>query len=150
MSAPTSIYLDHAATTRPRPEVLDAMRAAQETAWGNPGSAHAVGRAARAALDDARERLAARLGAEPREIVFTSGGTEADNLAIKGAAWAGKGRGHRIVTTAVEHHAVGHTVRYLEKFGFEINDVGVDRYGRIDPDAVEAANTDRKTLVYVM
>ena len=150
MSAPTSIYLDHAATTRPRPEVLDAMRAAQETAWGNPGSAHAVGRAARAALDDARERLAARLGAEPREIVFTSGGTEADNLAIKGAAWAGKGRGHRIVTTAVEHHAVGHTVRYLEKFGFEINDVGVDRYGRIDPDAVEAAITDRTTLVSVM
>ena len=149
MSAPT-IYLDHAATTQPRPEVLDAMRAAQETAWANPGSAHATGRTARAALDDARERLAARLGAEPREIVFTSGGTEADNLAIKGAAWAGKGRGHRIVSTTVEHHAVGHTMRYLEKFGFEITEVGVDRYGRIDPDAVEAAITDRTTLVSVM
>lgn len=149
MSAPT-IYLDHAATTRPRPEVLDAMRTVQETAWANPGSAHASGRTARAALDEARERLAARLGAEPREIVFTSGGTEADNLAIKGAAWAGKGRGHRIVTTTVEHHAVGHTMRYLEKFGFEITEVGVDRYGRIDPDAIEAAITDRTTLVSVM
>ncbi|HEX7471947.1 MAG TPA: cysteine desulfurase family protein [Candidatus Limnocylindrales bacterium] len=145
-----TIYLDHAATTRPRSEVLDAMRAVQEAAWGNPGSPHTAGRSARAALDDARERLATRLGVEPREIVFTSGGTEADNLAIKGAAWAGKGRGHRIVTTAIEHHAVGHTVRYLEKFGFEINEVGVDRYGRIDPDAIEAAITDRTTLVSVM
>jgi cysteine desulfurase len=150
MSAPSPIYLDHAATTRPRPEVIDAMRAAQETAWGNPGSAHAAGRRARAALDDARERLAARLGAEPREIVLTSGGTESDNLAIKGAAWAGKGRGHRIVTTTIEHHAVGHTMRYLEKFGFEVTEVGVDRYGRIDPDAIEAAITDRTTLVSVM
>jgi cysteine desulfurase len=150
MSDVPAIYLDHASTTQPRPEVLEAMRAVSETAWGNPGSPHAAGRAARAALDDARERLAARLGAEPREIVFTSGGTEADNLAIKGAAWAGKGRGHRILTTPVEHHAVGHTVRYLEKFGFEISEVGVDRYGRIDPDAIEAAITDRTTLVSVM
>jgi cysteine desulfurase len=150
MSAPNPIYLDHAATTRPRPEVLDAMRVAQETAWGNPGSAHASGRRARAVLDESRERLAARLGADPREIVLTSGGTEADNLAIKGAAWAGKGRGHRIVTTTIEHHAVGHTMRYLEKFGFEITEVGVDRYGRVDPDAIEAAITDRTTLVSVM
>jgi cysteine desulfurase len=150
MSAPPAIYLDHASTTQPRAEVLDAMRAIQETAWGNPGSAHGAGRLARAALDDARERLATRLGAEPREIVFTSGGTEADNLAVKGAAWAGKGRGHRIVTTAIEHHAVGHTMRYLEKFGFEISEVGVDRYGRVDPDAIEAAITDRTTLVSVM
>ena len=150
MTAPTTIYLDHASTTQPRREVLDAMRAIQETAWGNPGSPHAAGRTARAALDDARERLAARLGAEPREIVFTSGGTEADNLAIKGAAWAGKGHGHRLLTTTVEHHAVGHTMRYLEKFGFEISEVVVDRYGRIDPDAIDAAITDRTTLVSVM
>ena len=150
MSASPAIYLDHASTTQPRAEVLDAMRAVQETAWGNPGSAHGAGRVARAALDDARERLAARLGTEPREIVFTSGGTESDNLAIKGAAWAGKGRGHRIVTTTIEHHAVGHTMRYLEKFGFEITEVGVDRYGRVDPDAIEAAITDRTTLVSVM
>ena len=86
----------------------------------------------------------------PREIVFTSGGTEADNLALKGAAWAGKARGHRIVTTPVEHHAVGHTLAYLEKFGFEVVEVPVDRYGRVDPADVEAAITDRTILVSVM
>src|SRR6266542_6021671 len=98
-----AIYLDHASTTPVRPEVLDSMLPLLTTTFGNPGSVHAAGRAARAALDDARERLAARLGTEPRELVFTAGGTEADNLAIKGAAWAGKAHGHRIVSSAVEH-----------------------------------------------
>ena len=100
---------------------------------GTPSSAHSFGRTARAALDDAHERVARRLDAESREIVFTSGGTEANNLALKGAAWAGKARGHRIVTSSIEHHAVGHTLRYLEKFGFEIVELPVDRYGRVDP-----------------
>ena len=118
--------------------------------FGNPSSAHVFGRAARSGLDDAHERLAARLHAEAREIVFTSGGTEANNLALKGAAWAGKAHGHRIVTTSVEHHAVGHTLRYLEKFGFEIVELPVDRYGRVDPDQLEAALTDRTILVSVM
>jgi cysteine desulfurase len=118
--------------------------------FGNPSSAHAFGRKARAALDEAHERVAARLHAEPREIVFTSGGTEANNLAIKGAAWAGKARGHRIVTSPVEHHAVGHTLQYLARFGFEIVEVPVDRYGRVDPDELEAAITDRTILVTVM
>ena len=145
-----TIYLDHAATTPLRREVLDAMVPVFESGWGNPGSAHAVGRTARAALDDARARLAVHLGADPREIVFTSGGTEADNLAIKGAAWAGKARGHRIVTTSIEHHAVAHTVRYLEKFGFEIVELPVDRYGRVDPDELDTAITDRTTVVSVM
>jgi cysteine desulfurase len=145
-----AIYLDHASTTPVRPEVLDSMLPLLTTTFGNPGSVHATGRAARAALDDARERLAARLGTEARELVFTAGGTEADNLAIKGAAWAGKAHGHRIVSTAVEHHAVGHTLRYLEKFGFEVVEVGVDRYGRVDPDELDAAITDRTTLVSVM
>ncbi|TMD31223.1 MAG: cysteine desulfurase [Chloroflexi bacterium] len=145
-----TIYLDHASTTPVRPEVLDAMLPLLTGTFGNPGSVHGPGRAARAALDDARDRLASRLGAESREIVFTSGGTEADNLAIKGAAWAGKARGHRIVSTKVEHHAVGHTLRYLEKFGFEVVEVGVDRYGRVDPDELDAAISDRTTLVSVM
>ena len=105
--------------------------------FGNPSSAHAFGRVAREALDDAHERLARSIGADAREIVFTSGGTEANNLALKGAAWAGKSRGHRIVTTPVEHHAVGHALAYLEKFGFEVVEVPVDRYGRVDPDDVE-------------
>jgi cysteine desulfurase len=145
-----AIYLDHASTTPVRPEVLDSMLPLLTTTFGNPGSVHATGRAARAALDDARERLAVRLGTEPRELVFTAGGTEANNLAIKGAAWAGKAHGHRIVSSAVEHHAVGHTLRYLEKFGFEVVEVGVDRYGRVDPDELDAAITDRTTLVSVM
>jgi len=144
------IYLDHAATTPLRREVLDAMLPYLTEQFGNPSSAHAFGRQARAALDDAHERVAARLNAQAREIVFTSGGTEANNLALKGAAWAGKGRGHRIVTTSVEHHAVGHALRYLEKFGFEIVELPVDRYGRVDPDEVDAAITDRTILVSVM
>jgi cysteine desulfurase len=145
-----AIYLDHAATTPLRPEVLAAMMPYLTDAFGNPSSAHAFGRRARAALDDAHDRVATRLHAEAREIVFTSGGTEANNLALKGAAWAGKSRGHRIVTTAVEHHAVGHALRHLEKFGFEITELPVDRYGRVDPDAVDHAITDRTILVSVM
>ena len=144
------IYLDHAATTPLRREVLDAMLPLLTESFGNPSSAHAFGRAARAALDDAHEPVAARLNAEAREIVFTSGGTEANNLALKGAAWAGKGRGHRIVTSSVEHHAVGHTLRYLEKFGFEVVELPVDRYGRVDPDQLEAALNDQTILVSIM
>ena len=144
------IYLDHAATTPLRREVLDAMLPYLTESYGNASSAHSFGRAARAALDDAHERVAARLNAQGREIVFTSGGTEASNLALKGAAWAGKGHGHRIVTSAVEHHAVGHTLRYLEKFGFEIVELPVDRYGRVDPADVEGALTDRTILVSIM
>jgi cysteine desulfurase len=145
-----AIYLDHAATTPLRREVLDAMLPFLTEDFGNPSSAHGFGRRARAALDEAHQRLAAGLNAEAREIVFTSGGTEALNLGLKGAAWAGKARGHRIVTSAVEHHAVGHTLRYLEKFGFEVVELSVDRYGRVDPDDVAAAITDKTILVTIM
>lgn len=144
------IYLDHAATTPVRPEVVEAMLPLLTAQFGNPSSAHSFGRAAREALDDAHERLARALGAEAREIVFTSGGTEANNLALKGAAWAGKAKGHRLVTTAVEHHAVSHALSYLEKFGFEVVVVPVDRYGRVDPADIDAAITDRTTVVSVM
>jgi cysteine desulfurase len=149
-SAAMAIYLDHSATTPLRREALDAMLPFLTEDFGNPSSAHVFGRRARAALDDAHERIARRIGAEGREIVFTSGGTEALNLGLKGAAWAGKARGHRIVTSSVEHHAVGHTVRHLEKYGFEIAELPVDRYGRVDPDDVEAAITDKTTVVSVM
>jgi cysteine desulfurase len=145
-----AIYLDHAATTPVRREVLDAMLPYLTESFGNPSSAHTFGRAARAALDDAHDRLASTLGVEPREVVFTSGGTEANNLALKGAAWAGKAHGHRIVTSSIEHHAVGHALRYLEKFGFEVVELPVDRYGRVDPDELEAAITDRTILVSIM
>lgn len=144
------IYLDHAATTPVRPEVLEAMLPLLGGTFGNPSSAHVFGRAAREALDDAHERLARAIGGDAREVVFTSGGTEATNLALKGAAWAGRPRGHRLVTTAVEHHATHNAMRYLEKFGFEVVEVGVDRYGRVDPDEVEHALTDRTTLVSVI
>jgi cysteine desulfurase len=144
------IYLDHAATTPLRREVLDAMLPFLTESFGNASSAHSFGRTARAALDDAHERVAKRLNAESREVVMTSGGTEANNLALKGAAWAGKARGHRIVTSSIEHHAVGHTLRYLEKFGFEIVELPVDRYGRVDPDQLDAALTDRTILVSIM
>ncbi len=144
------IYLDHAATTPLRREVLDAMLPYLTESFGNPSSAHTFGRAARAGLDEAHERVARRLNAQGREIVFTSGGTEANNLALKGSAWAGKARGHRIVTSSVEHHAVGHTLRYLEKFGFEIVELPVDRYGRVDPEQLETALNDKTILVSVM
>ena len=144
------IYLDHAATTPLRREALEAMLPYLTEHFGNASSPHAYGRVARAGLDEARERVALAIGAQAREIVFTSGGSEANNLAVKGAAWAGKARGHRIVTTAVEHHSVGHTMRYLEKFGFEIVEVPVDRYGRVDPREIEAAITPRTILVSVM
>jgi cysteine desulfurase len=147
---PMPIYLDHASTTPLRREVLDAMLPYLTESFGNPSSAHTFGRAARAALDEAHERVAARLNATGREIVFTSGGTEANNLALKGAAWAGKARGHRIVTSSVEHHAVGHTLRYLEKFGFEIVELPVDRYGRVDPDQLEASLNEKTILVSIM
>jgi cysteine desulfurase len=142
-------YLDHAATTPLRPEALEAMLPFLGGTFGNPSSPHREGRAARAALDRAHEQIAAGIHAAPREIVFTSGGSEALNLALKGAAWAGKARGHRILTSSVEHHAVLHPLRYLEKFGFEVVELPVDRYGRVDPDHVEAALTERTILVAI-
>ncbi len=143
-------YLDHAATTPLRREALEAMLPYLTEQYGNASSLHGLGRRARAGLDEAHETVAKALGATPREIVFTSGGTEANNLAIKGSAWAGKARGHRIITSSVEHHAIGHTVRYLEKFGFEVVELPVDRYGRVDPDEVEAAITPKTILVSIM
>ena len=143
------IYLDHAATTPLRPEALEAMLPFLGGDFGNPSSPHSFGRRARAALDAAHERIAAQVNAGPREIILTSGGTEALNLALKGAAWAGKTRGHRIVTSAVEHHAVLHSLQQLEKFGFEIVELPVDRYGRVDPDHVAAALNERTTVVAI-
>lgn len=144
-----AIYLDHAATTPIRPEVLEAMLPYLTEHHGNPSSIHGSGRRARQALDEAREEIARQLGAKPREIVFTASGTEADNLAVRGVAWAASAKGRHIVTSAIEHKAVLGTTAVLERHGFEVTTVGVDRYGRVDPDEVAAAITERTTLVSV-
>ena len=114
------VYLDHAATTPLRPEVLDAMTPLLGGVFGNPSSPHTYGRVAREALDDAHERLARSIGGDAREIVFTSGGTEANNLALKGAAWAGKSRGHRIVTTPVASVRVAPTADESETWNLSV------------------------------
>lgn len=144
------IYLDHAATTPLRREALDAMLPLLTDNFGNASSVHSQGRRARAALDDARASIAANLGAEPREIVFTAGGTEAINFALKGAAWAGKARGHRLVAGAADHHAVLHSLRHLEKFGFELAVLPVDRYGRVDAEQLDATINDKTVVVSLM
>lgn len=145
------IYLDHAATTPLKEEVLEAMLPYLKDIYGNPSSLHSFGREARKALDEARERVALALGAAPEEIIFTSGGTEANNLAIQGVARAlGSGGKKHIITSAVEHHAVLDTVNYLGKNGFEVTFLPVDQYGMVDPDDVAESITDRTILVTIM
>ncbi len=150
MELPATIYLDHAGTTATDPEVLEAMLPFFTHFYGNPSSIHNVGQEARHALDTARERVAAVLNCRNNEVVFTSGGTEADNAAIHGAAVALQGTGNHIITTSVEHHAVLHTCQYLESMGFEVTYLPVDDYGAVSPEAVYNAITDRTTVVSVM
>jgi cysteine desulfurase len=146
------IYLDHAATTPPDPRVLEAMWPMYTRYWGNPSSISLEGQEAHHALDAARKVCAGLLGATPKEIVFTSGGTEGDNAAIRGAAFAqrARGRGNRIVTTQIEHHAVLHTVEQLEREGFRATYLPVDRDGLVDLAALEAAVGPETTVVSIM
>jgi cysteine desulfurase len=144
------IYLDHAATTPVDPRVAEAMAAVYQDSPGNPSSIHAEGRASRALVDQARERVAAAIGARPAEIVFTSGGTEADNLALRGTVSALREKGDHVVTTAIEHHAVIDTCHELEREGVRVTVLPVDRHGMVDPDDVRRAITDRTVLVTVM
>lgn len=144
------VYLDHGATTPVHPEVTDAMIPFLRESFGNPSSLHRSGCEARNAVETARERVAALIGAQPDEIVFTGGGTEADNLAVLGAALAGRDRGNHVVTTAVEHHAVLNPCRYLERMGYEITVLPVDPRGRIDLGMLREALTERTVLVTVM
>ena len=146
------IYLDAAASTAVRPEALEAMLPLFSERFANPSALHAGGRAAAEALAAARAAAADALGALPGEVVFTSGGTESVNAAIKGVAFARReaGAGAHIVTTAVEHHAVLHSARYLERFGFEIEVVPVDGHGAADPAAIAAAVRGDTALVSVM
>ena len=144
------IYLDHAATTPLAPEALAEMMPFWMESCGNPSSIHATGREAHRALDTARKRVAAAIGAEPGEIYFTSGGSESDNWALKGAADALRDRGRHIVTSAVEHHAVLHACRWLEKQGFEATYLPVDAMGRVDPEDVRKAIRKDTILISVM
>ncbi|HWL51143.1 MAG TPA: cysteine desulfurase family protein [Chthoniobacteraceae bacterium] len=147
------IYLDYNATTPLAPEVFAAMRPVLEHQYGNPSSIHAVGRDARAVIDDARDRLATLLGARPHEIIFTGGGTEADNLALLGLARqrVRDGAERHIVTPRSEHHAILHAAEFLEaREGFRVSWLEVDAGGRVDPEAVRAAITGATALVSVM
>jgi len=131
------VYLDHNASTPVHPEVLAEMLPYFSERFGNPSSAHGFGREARAGLDTARERVARFLRVAPDEIVFTSGGTESDNLGVKGLAWA-RARGH-LITSRVEHHAVLRACQWLESQGFVVTYLGVDEHGMVDPDDVKRA-----------
>ncbi len=144
------IYMDHAATTPVRPEVLEAMLPYFTTSFGNPSSIYTLAQEARKAVDESRETVARVLGARVSEVVFTSGGTESDNTALKGAAFALRHTGNHIITSSIEHHAVLHTCHQLEQFGFEVTCLPVDQYGLVDPDDVGRAITDRTVLVSIM
>ena len=145
------VYADNAATTPVSAEVIEAMTPILATSWGNPSSLHKKGREAKELLDNARGRIADIFNCDAREIFFTSGGTESDNWAIRGCAMRLRARGKdHIVTTAIEHHAVLHTCRQLEREGFSVTYVGVDEYGVVKLDELEAAITDNTALVAVM
>jgi cysteine desulfurase len=146
-----NIYLDYAATTPAHPEVVEAMLPYFSEGFGNPSSLYTIGRNARSAIEDARERIAELIGAEPREIVFTSGGTESDNFAIRGTVAANEKKGNHIVTSRVEHHAVLEPCHYLEKHaGYNVTYMNVDEYGAVEPDKLATAITDKTVLVSIM
>jgi len=144
------IYLDHAATSPMHPNVIDKMMTVMKSEFGNPSSIHAFGRQARHVLDEARVSIAASIGAERNEIIFTSGGTEADNTALIGIAEANKARGKHIITTEIEHHAILHTSQYLEKKGFEVTYLPVNNEGLISMADVKAALREDTILVSIM
>ncbi|WP_424237271.1 cysteine desulfurase family protein [Bhargavaea ginsengi] len=144
------IYLDHAATTPVHPEVARVYAELLTSSYGNASSIHGTGRAARKLLDDSRAQVARLIGARPEEIIFTGGGTESDNLAIFGTAEARSDEGRHIITTGIEHHAVLNACKRLEKRGFEVTWLPVNREGQISPDAVREALREDTILVTIM
>ena len=144
------IYLDCAATTPTHPDVITAMLPYFTEAFGNPSSIHSHGQEAKQALEEARDKVATLIRAESEEIVFTGSGTEADNFAIKGVAYAKESQGNHIITSTVEHHAVIETCKFLEERGFEVTYLPVDEYGLVAPDDVTRAITDKTILISVM
>jgi len=144
------IYLDHAATTPTRAEVIEAMQPYFAQYFGNPSSLHRFGKETANAIKDSREKIAQAIGAKGEELVFVSGGTESDNLAIFGVAYANRDRGNHIITSKIEHHAVLEPCRFLEREGWRITYLPVDRYGMVDPDDVRKAITTGTVLISVM
>ncbi|SEO34330.1 cysteine desulfurase [Amphibacillus marinus] len=145
-----AIYLDHAATTPVHPAVIEAMTNALQTSFGNPSSIHSFGRESRAILDRCRRYVADKIGASEKEIYFTSGGTEADNLAIIGVALANKAKGKHIITTQIEHHAVLHAAEHLETLGFEVTYLPVNQYGQVEMRTLQESLRDDTILVSIM
>jgi cysteine desulfurase len=144
------IYLDYAATTPAHPDVLKAMLPYFIENFGNPSTLYTYGQDAKEAVETARASVAGLIGSKNEEVVFTSGGTESDNFAIEGAAYANEQRGNHIITSAIEHHAVLETCKFLEKRGFYVTCLPVDGYGLVDPDAVKKAITPKTIIVSVM
>jgi len=144
------IYLDHNATTPLHPEILEAMLPYYKEAFGNPSTIYSFGQETRKATDEAREKVANLIGASPEEIIFTSGGTEADNVALKGVAAALEKKGKHIIASSIEHHAVLSTLKYLEKRGCKVSFLPVDEYSFLDPKKVKEAITSQTVLISVM
>ncbi len=144
------IYLDYAATTPTSPEVVKVMLPYFTEAFGNPSSLYSYGQEAKGSIEEARVKVAELIGARSEELVFTSGGTEADNFAIKGVAFANESRGNHIITSSVEHHAVIETCKFLERRGFKVTYLSVDGNGLVDPDDVRKAIADKTILISVM
>ncbi|MFH2034334.1 MAG: cysteine desulfurase NifS [Candidatus Margulisiibacteriota bacterium] len=144
------VYLDNAATTPTHPKVAEAMQPYYSKIFGNPSSFHSFGQEAKKAVEDAREKLAALLGSQPEEIVFTSGGTESDNTALEGVAYALEKKGDHIITSAIEHHAVIETCEFLKMRGFKVTCLPVNQEGLVNPEAVRQAITDKTILVSIM
>jgi cysteine desulfurase len=145
-----AIYLDYAATTPAHPDVVKAMEPYFTEKFGNPSSIYSIGQQAKEALEKSRRTVATLIGARPEEIVFTGSGTEADNFALEGVAFANEHKGNHIITSAVEHHAVLETCKFLEKRGFKVTYLPVDRYGMVYSDDVKKAITDKTILVSIM
>jgi len=144
------VYLDYAATTPTHPEVVKAMLPYFTEAFGNASSIYAYGQEAKGAIEEARAKVAELIGAREEEVIFTSGGTEADNFALKGVALANEAKGNHIITTSIEHHAVLESCRFLERRGFQVTYLAVDGYGMVDPDDVRKALTSKTILISVM
>jgi cysteine desulfurase len=142
--------MDHAATTQTRPEVVRAMLPYLHDRFGNPSSIYSIARESKKVVESSRETIATSIGAELSEIFFTSGGTEADNWALKGVAYANRRKGNHIITSAIEHHAVLYPARYLEKQGFQVTYAPVDNTGLVDPGFIEDSITDKTILISVM